>query len=609
MLSACAGGGSAATSAPTATKAKPTGTAHFTLTIPKRTAATAKRRAQYVSASTQAVLFTVNPGNLQTEINLTPSNCTTNPAGTANVCTLAVAAPIGTDTFAMVAYDQPFNADGTQPEGTQALSAASNFTVTIAEGQANVTTPLISGGIPSTLAVSVNGASSTTLNGGAASTTPVTVTVYDADNNIIVAPGSFVDASGNPAPVTLTSLAASSGFAYAVTPAGSTVAGTPGGTITLNEPDDRVSLAYNGSAYVPPFDELTHTLPANVGGGTITRLTFGWRVTPPFAPTLLLAPPASISSTIGHAGIVIANSTNTVGFVGDVTSSCVVPPAGSGAVSHIGGITFNAGESDSHVYLWVNDSSQSSGMNFDAIDIASIIGNVCTLTGSTSSSISGTALGTAAAGNDAYAVITSSGADYVQEYSLPTITSEEANVIDGGVSFGTQAVNVSPSGANGYIQFGEKKHVDSIPFGSANGSEVALAGITDPYPGGLTVDTSGNVYANDTTSATYGSNGGIDVFSSSLTETNHIQLASPLVQSGPTGALQNIAIGPYGTSSAVYAVTSAGIEVFAFPLAASVATPTLTIATPASPVSVVTCADGREWVLLSDGTLDALPPN
>jgi hypothetical protein len=613
-LAACGGGAAHPSALPVTAPATaaPTATAHFTLIVPRHSASASKRGTQFVSASTQALLFTVTPGNVQSKINLTAGNCTPNPLGTANVCTLAVAAPIGTDTFAMIAYDQPFNPDGTQPVGTNALSAASNFTATIAEGQTNVTFPLIAGGIPKTLSISIGGSTSTTITSGGPSTLPVTVTVYDADNNIIVAPGTYVDAAGNAAPITITSLNGTSAFGYAVTAAGSTVAGATGSTITLNEPDDRVALAYNGSAYVPALDQLAHTVPSNVGGGTSTQFAFGWRFTPPFTPQLLLAPPASISSTIGHKGIVIADRTNHVGFVGDVTRSCAVSSVSAGSVTHLGGITFNAGVSDTNLYVWVNDTAQTQGTGLDVIGISSILANSCSIATNVAGDTGGsTTQGVVAAGGNLYTDVTDAGVDVVEFFLVPSLFDLGGNVIDGGASFGMQGLALSPNGLDEYMQFGAKKRLDfmsSFPGTSAT-TQLALAGMFDTAPGGLTVDTSGNVYANDTISATYGTNGGIDVFNSTLTETNQIFLGSPLLQTGPLGTLQNIAVGPFGTSNAIYAVTAAGIEVFAFPLAASVPAPTETIALPSPPVSIVTVADGREWVLLADGTLDALPPN
>jgi hypothetical protein len=253
--------------------------------------------------------------------------------------------------------------------------------------------------------------------------------------------------------------------------------------------------------------------------------------------------------------------------------------------------------------------SEPAGTAIDQIPFASILNDSCTIANAASSGTDGTTpQGIAAAGNHAYAVDTSGGTDFIEDYTLPALTNSVSNAINSGASFGTQAVAVALGGGDGYIQFGEKKQVDILPFGSASGSEAALAGMTDAYPGGLTVDSSGNVYANDTNTTTYTPNGGIDVFSANLTKTNTVQLGSALSQSGPSGALENIAVGPYGTSNAIYAVTGAGIEVFAFPLATAVAAPTKTITLPATPVSIVTAQDGREWVLLTDGTIDALPP-
>ncbi len=614
-LAACGGGGSSHTSAlPVAATAKPAanGIAHFTLTIPKRTATTAsKRRTQYVSASTQAVEFTVTPGGVPpTQLNLTSSNCAPTPQGNAETCTLPVAAPIGVDTFSMVAYDQPFNPNGSQPVGTNALSAASNFTATIAEGTANVTLPLISGGIPATLSIALSGGPTPTFTNGTAKTLPMTVTVYDADNNIIVAPGAYVDANGNPAPVTITaSGAAGTAIGYAVTPAGSTVAGALSSTITLNQPDDSVVLSYSGNGYLAGEEDLAHTIPENVGGGTITKFGFGWIFTPPFAPSLLLAPPLSIFESIGHPGIYIADGTNRFGFVGDIMTSCTLPSVSAGTVVRVGGMAFDTGQSDENIYALVDDTGAGTGTVLDAINGLLVLSNTCSLLAhqATARTVR-PRRAVAASQGQMFGVFTNSGADFDNSFALPGLSFLNGGIIDSATGFGTQAVGISPNGSLAYIQFGAKKRLDQLSTTAFNASaQVSLAGMTDGDPGGLVIDGSGLVFANDTTVATYGANGGIDGFDASLNQLNHIQLASQLSQSGPSGALQNMAIGNWAGGTALFAVTAAGIEVFPMPLDAAVAGPIDTLTLPQTPVSIVTDAGGREWVLLSNGTIDALP--
>jgi hypothetical protein len=136
--------------------------------------------------------------------------------------------------------------------------------------------------------------------------------------------------------------------------------------------------------------------------------------------------------------------------------------------------------------------------------------------------------------------------------------------------------------------------------------------MTDPYPTGMTVDAHGNVYANDLTSATFGSNGGVDSFTTvGLGPNGSAQLQAPIVASGPTSQLQNMATGPYAGGTALYVLCSNGVEVFPVTntgFAASLMTPAETIALPVGGTSIVGNGDGRMWLLLSDGSLDALPP-
>jgi hypothetical protein len=185
----CTSGGRTAPSAPTVST---TANAVFTLTIPNRVATSTARATQFVSPSTLSGTITVN-GGATTELNLGSSACTTVTGGRA--CTFSVAAPIGADTFALALYDGAFTAGA--HAGTQ-IGAASNFAVTVSEGKANVSTPLVVGGIPKFADVFAQG-----LMAGVAGTVPLTVTVYDSDGNVIVGPAAYVNAAGAAAAVTV----------------------------------------------------------------------------------------------------------------------------------------------------------------------------------------------------------------------------------------------------------------------------------------------------------------------------------------------------------------------------------------------------------------------
>jgi hypothetical protein len=202
VLAGCGGGGSHAVPSPASSSSGSgttgaQGTARFTLTIPNSGVQTAAkgRKPQYVSSSTLSAAITANPGNVTTNLDLGVASplCTAVSGGRA--CTLPVTAPIGNDTFSMVLCNTAPPCIG----GATALSAASNFTSAVTEGAANVTRPLILGGIPLAVDVAVNG----TLVAGTPATVPVVVTAYDASNNVIVGAANYADATGAAAPLTV----------------------------------------------------------------------------------------------------------------------------------------------------------------------------------------------------------------------------------------------------------------------------------------------------------------------------------------------------------------------------------------------------------------------
>jgi hypothetical protein len=172
------------------TTANASATARFSLTVPNAvTTAGGTRRPAYVSSSTLSASITVN-GGTATGVNLSvgSTNCATVTGGRA--CTIAVPAALGSDTFTMELYDGPLT--GGLPTGN-VLSAATNFAATVTEGTANITVPLVLGGVPASVDVGT-GAPPTA---GTAATIPLTITAYDADGNVIIGSAAYGDPSGN----------------------------------------------------------------------------------------------------------------------------------------------------------------------------------------------------------------------------------------------------------------------------------------------------------------------------------------------------------------------------------------------------------------------------
>jgi len=617
LVCACGGGGggsrSAAVPAAVATGKAAISSVNISLTIPARSTLS-RRRATYISPSTQSMQFTALPGSIVTDVNLNASVCTTSGTSGDKSCTFAVSAPVGNDTFTVVAYDQPYTA-GMLGSGAHALSGASSFAVTVTEGAANVSVPLITGGVPATVGLSLGGGVSSIAYTGATSTA-LTVTAYDADGNIIIAPGAFSNASGTATPLTIDSANGVSGFGYAVTSAATGTTGAAGATIALNEPDDTVALVYNGTSYVPATDTLTLQggLTNHTGGGTTTAFTFGYRIAAsalPFAPTFLMPMNAAVATAVGHKGLLIAAGPDKVGFIGDTTSTCTIASIEGGTVTAMGGATLDEPDTpvDTHFYVTLTDTNLRLSSEYT---IASVLaGGSCVRNGSGGGIDDDTPGGIAAAGNFGIDVTTYGGVSQVETYSPLQNFSSIFSTGTQLTLFIPRALAVLPSGSSGVVEYDEKKVlVGYNGYASETGSE-GLAGMTDGYPVGVTVDGSGNIYANDTTSATFGSNGGVVMFSSITSGiVASAQLNSPIVAAGPTYEEQNMTVGAYGAGSALYVVCGNGIEVFSLPMSGTLNAPveTIPMPSPATAVSVAGNHDGRVWVLLSDGSIDVLLP-
>jgi hypothetical protein len=266
VATGCAGGHSTpATPAGLATANPVSATARFTLTIPSAAATSSTaRRPAYVSSSTLSASVKVNGGTATgVDLSVSSPNCETVPAGRS--CTLAVPAALGSDTFALVLYDGPLS--GGLATGN-ALSAASNFAATVTEGSANVTAPLVLGGLPASVDVTT-GAPPTA---GTPGTIPLTITAYDADGNVIVGPANYTDLLGN------------TGIHLVINITSSQVnvidGSQSGSLITIAGPSDVVSLQLSGAANIlgVPFivtNPTSSRLPAHTSqfvrfNGTLT---------------------------------------------------------------------------------------------------------------------------------------------------------------------------------------------------------------------------------------------------------------------------------------------------------------------------------------------------
>ncbi|HTJ26722.1 MAG TPA: hypothetical protein VMA36_11235 [Candidatus Limnocylindria bacterium] len=256
LLAACGGGShsipaltNAAGTAPasSAPQSAQKSTASVKITIPAKTASTTMsgtRSPQYVSSSTQSMVFSSLDGSGKAtqlaEFDLTPTSpgCSAVTGG-GTQCTETLGAPSGSDTFGVTAYDQ------TGGKGN-ALSTAT-LAATLTAG-ANNTIPLVMDGVAATAQVVVG---TGTLPVGTAGSTIVTVQAKDAQGNTIVGPGGFTT------PFTLA------------------IANDTYGTLKLSQtsiakPGDIATLSYNGLSLVGATINATAsnvtTTPATVAG-------------------------------------------------------------------------------------------------------------------------------------------------------------------------------------------------------------------------------------------------------------------------------------------------------------------------------------------------------
>ena len=189
LLAAC-GGGSSSHAVPAANMMKE-GSAVVRLTIPAATTASTHRSPRYVSASTQSLLITVQSVNnaptafpaIALNVVVGSSTCPLPTQGGQNeTCTFPVVLPVGNVQFTVTAYDHTLT--GTTPAGNPLSSST-------------VVQNLTGNGDP--ILLTLNGvpvhatlyAGTSPLPIGTAAAITVTASALDADNNLIIGPGSY----------------------------------------------------------------------------------------------------------------------------------------------------------------------------------------------------------------------------------------------------------------------------------------------------------------------------------------------------------------------------------------------------------------------------------
>jgi len=315
LLAGCAGSQSVTSSGSVPHRgAGQSDAAHFSLTIPNRSIATRGRVVRYISPSTLSGTVQVNGGAI-TEVDLAAASplCTAISGGRA--CTVTVSAPAGLDTFKLVLYDGAFTAGS--HTGTALSANASVFSATIVAGSSNVTIPLILGGIPASVDVGA-----TAFTAGQPATNALVVTAYDQQNNIIVGPAKYADATGTAAPLTVALGIAP--FATQVTLHNGAQNGT---SVTIAGPSDAPTIQLSAPANVIgiPFIVTTGASATQLSAanaqrvavsGTFTAVLLGVNV--PFAADYTYYAPMrpSIAPGMPHGFAFSFGSQSGGGFIG-----------------------------------------------------------------------------------------------------------------------------------------------------------------------------------------------------------------------------------------------------------------------------------------------------
>ncbi len=217
-----------------------------------------KRRAAYVSPSTQSISIAVN-GGMPTKANLSNGspNCTA-PLNASPTCTFDVVAPLGNDTFAVGLYDAQ-NATGN-------VLSTKLLTQTIVANTTNAIM-LALDGVVRRITIAPGAAA---LAAGAIATTALVVNAFDAQSNIIVGPGPYVDLNGSALTI---NLAASQVQPAVIAPY---IAGAATlSAATLTSAAAPVTIAYDGKALLS--SQFTATV---TGGATIAPALATLSLTP-----------------------------------------------------------------------------------------------------------------------------------------------------------------------------------------------------------------------------------------------------------------------------------------------------------------------------------------
>jgi len=310
-LAGCSGSGgvhvSPSTVVPSAPPVRGTATVTVTISIPKRSASTA-RTPRFVSPSAQSIRVDVYPvtagviaGSPSTtslqDLTASSPGCS---GGSPNVCAVTLSVPAGIAAFGIKLYA------GLGQTGSvlSQLDPTVATERTIVAGTSNVTLPLVLGGVPASIVVS---APATTFTGGSLLNVPYTVVARDAAGNIIV---------GNEP------------YETPITPTTSDPSAITFSPASVTSPTTPVTLQFNGTATTTVV-----TASASVGAFNAPAVSFA------FTPAPLTATCSGGCLSLPNGSLPYTLTLSEAGYTGSVTiggsgTSCNFFPASTGTMSN-----------------------------------------------------------------------------------------------------------------------------------------------------------------------------------------------------------------------------------------------------------------------------------
>lgn len=521
MLASCSGGSSS--NVPSGPHTPTPSSVKVTVLLDGTSGAAAKRRPAYISPATQSVTIGVN-GATPVAIDLLPSSsaCTPSASGANLVCTLVTSAPAGTDTFTFASYDGVNGSGHKLSENTAVQTISATSTNTLPVTLEGVPAGILVAPYPNQGSVVAQG-SGYVLTGPAA--VQFAVVALDAGNNLIIGPGApslsvtsssanlaVAPVAGNPNEFTLTPKTEDSSVTLAVTATGGAGGSASSSVALALQAAAPTSLPVSLYAYEAPNagsqGEIDVFPPGSVGNAGSTRLT-----------STALDPAGGVVAADAN-GTVYASGTSSGAALYSVVSfspTSIGPnatPATEVLAAYKGG-PFNTAGSMVVGYdhrLYVNASVnggygifilQPGATGTAAGQYQSIAGSATTLSG-TSTYPDGIAVD--AAGFIYVGILSSSGPASIAVFAPGAY----GNVAPVRVISGANVVAQSPipigAAADGTLYVLDYASATVYVFApGANGNVTPIRSFQSPampYHGPMAVDTNGNVYALNESSAT-----------------------------------------------------------------------------------------------------------